>query len=207
MSTHNICFPGEIKKNINTFGLKKGSYQELYGCCPFFFIAFVFLFYPCYIVVPHWCLWYHFLPCVSYCVKKCPLEPRKQIPSLHINRNWFQAIFFLLITPIANPQTTNISHFLESVDWKLVHTMYILATVFDLITAHTPISAHSSNSIVFRLQSVYFLSIKAYVMGTHLNCIDLSMQFKWVPTTYVFIKKIWKKWHKHYQISPLLIFF
>ena len=24
-------------------------------------------------------------------------------------------------------------------------------------------------------------------MGTHLNCIDKSMQFKWVPTAYVFI--------------------
>ena len=30
---------------------------------------------------------------------------------------------------------------------------------------------------------------KTYVVGTHLNCIDLSMQFKWVPTTYAFIKK------------------
>ena len=39
---------------------------------------------------------------------------------------------------------------------------------------------------------VYFL-IKVYVVGTHLNCIDLSMQFKWVPTTYDFIKKIKKK--------------
>ena len=38
---------------------------------------------------------------------------------------------------------------------------------------------------------VYFF-IKAYVVGTHLNCIDLSMQFKWVPTTYAFIKKIRK---------------
>ena len=31
--------------------------------------------------------------------------------------------------------------------------------------------------------------IKAYVVGTHLNCIDKSMQFKWVPTIYAFIKK------------------
>ena len=31
--------------------------------------------------------------------------------------------------------------------------------------------------------------IKAYVVGTHLNCIDnLSMQFKWVPTTFAFRK-------------------
>ena len=34
--------------------------------------------------------------------------------------------------------------------------------------------------------------IKAYVVGTHLNCIDKSMQFKWVPTTYASIKK-WTK--------------
>ena len=31
--------------------------------------------------------------------------------------------------------------------------------------------------------------IKAYVVGPHLNCIDKSMQFKWVPTTYAFVKK------------------
>ena len=31
--------------------------------------------------------------------------------------------------------------------------------------------------------------IKAYVVGTHLNCIDKSKQFKWVPTTYAFVKK------------------
>ena len=54
-------------------------------------------------------------------------------------------------------------------------------TVFDLITAHTPISAQSSDFVVLRLQAVYFFVyffIKAYVVGTHLNCIDLSMQFK-----------------------------
>ena len=36
--------------------------------------------------------------------------------------------------------------------------------------------------------------IKAYVVDTHLNCIDKSMQFKWVPTTYAFIKKVDKKY-------------
>ena len=59
----------------------------------------------------------------------------------------------------------------------LIIACYVI-TVFDLITAHTPLSAQLSNSVVFRLQSVYFLSVKAYVMGTHLNGIDLSMQFK-----------------------------
>ena len=36
--------------------------------------------------------------------------------------------------------------------------MYISYTVIDLITAHAPISAQSSNLVVFRLQQVYFLS-------------------------------------------------
>ena len=54
--------------------------------------------------------------------------------------------------------------------------------------------------------------IKAYAVGTHLNCIDLLMQFKWIPTTYAFIKKIRKKkhtktLHKHHLVSPLLIRF
>ena len=31
--------------------------------------------------------------------------------------------------------------------------------------------------------------IKAYIVGIHLNCLNLSRQFKRVPTTYAFIKK------------------
>ena len=49
-------------------------------------------------------------------------------------------------------------------------------------------SLQNTVSVVF----VYFF-IKAYVVGTHLNCIDMSMQFKWVPTTYAFIKKLRKE--------------
>ena len=84
-------------------------------------------------------------------------------------------------------------------------------TVFNLITAHTPISTQSSNSVVFRCQCIFvYFFIKACVVGTHLNCIYLSIQFKCVPTTYAFIKKISKKKkqqhtktsHKHYLISP-----
>ena len=44
----------------------------------------------------------------------------------------------------------------------------------DLTTAHTPISAESSNSVVFRLQPVYFLSTSCILVDTYLNCIDLS---------------------------------
>ena len=39
---------------------------------------------------------------------------------------------------------------------------------------------------------IFFM--KAYAVGTHLNCIEKSMQFKWVPTTYAFIKKKTKKY-------------
>ena len=31
--------------------------------------------------------------------------------------------------------------------------------------------------------------LKVYVVGTHLNCINKWMQFKWVPKRFVFIKK------------------
>ena len=67
-------------------------------------------------------------------------------------------------------------------------------TIFDLITAHAPIKALSSNLVVFRFQPVYFylLLYKTYVVGTHMNCLHLDKlrQFKWVLTTYAFIKKI-----------------
>ena len=60
------------------------------------------------------------------------------------------------------------------------------STIFDLITTYT------SKDLV----------------GTHLNCIYLSMQIKWVLTTYAFIKKIRKKnLHKtsHQQCTILYI--
>ena len=53
-------------------------------------------------------------------------------------------------------------------------------------------SAKDLSNDAYAMFFVCFLHIafiKAYVVGTHLNCIDKSMQFKWVPTTYAFIKK------------------
>ena len=32
----------------------------------------------------------------------------------------------------------------------------------------------------------YIFFIKAYVFGTHFNCIEKSMQFKWVPKTFLY---------------------
>ena len=84
-------------------------------------------------------------------------------------------------------------------------------TVFDLITAHISKSAQSSNSglqITACVVFIYFF-IKAYVVGTHLNCIDLSMQFKWVPTTYALRKKIREKYtHKtdQYMIYQIALY-
>ena len=64
----------------------------------------------------------------------------------------------------------------------LIHLPF---TVFDLITAHIPISAQSSNFVIFKLQPVYFLStslkrrgypfelhrlVNAIQMGTHNIC-------------------------------------
>ena len=55
-------------------------------------------------------------------------------------------------------------------------SVYLNRRVFIM---HTLISAQSVNSIVFRLQPVYFFVyfiIKAYFVGTHLN---LLIEFKW----------------------------
>ena len=99
--------------------------------------------------------------------------------------------------------------------------MFHVYTVFNLITAHTPTSAQSSSSVVFRLQPVYFSSTSLY------------RHMLWVPIWIASIcwcnsneypqisfyrenhkknkrkKKNKKKQqtHQHHQISPLLIFF
>ena len=58
-------------------------------------------------------------------------------------------------------------------------------TVFDLITTHTPISAQLSNSVVFRLQPVYFWDpfelhrlVHAIQMGTYNICFYKENQGK-----------------------------
>ena len=54
------------------------------------------------------------------------------------------------------------------------------ATIFDLITTQSPIGTQTSNFLVFRLQPFTFLcfSIKAYVVGTDLNCLS---KLKFLP--------------------------
>ena len=79
---------------------------------------------------------------------------------------------------------------LEKAFWFLLLILpnSLRKTVFNLFTTDTPISAESSYSVVFRLltASVFFVSFffNANVVGTNLNCMDMIMQFKLVPTTY-----------------------
>ena len=90
--------------------------------------------------------------------------------SIYLNRNVFVMVVGAFVFRICPYKGIFVSR----------QPMYItctkLYTVFDLITAHTPISAQSSN-ITASIFFLYFFT-KAYVVGTHLNCIDLSMQFK-----------------------------
>ena len=129
---------------------------------------------------------------------------------------------------------------------KNIHTSWLIQSILDIAMLgiyhiwpnyctypykHT-VKQFCSLQITASVLFVY-LVIKAYVVGTHLGCTDLLMQFKWVPTTYTFIKKwvpttytfiniyikkwvpttytfikkIGKKCIKRHQISPLLIFF
>ena len=46
-----------------------------------------------------------------------------------------------------------------------------------------PFEIHHLVSAIQR--STHNIDIKAYVVGTNLKCISLSVQFKWVPTTYI----------------------
>ena len=65
---------------------------------------------------------------------------------------------------------------------------YDLLTVVDLKIAHTPKSAQSSNFRDLRLQPFYFYPLLYKII----RCGYSLRQFKWVPTTYDFIKEIRK---------------
>ena len=50
--------------------------------------------------------------------------------------------------------------------------------ILNELPPHTPISTQSRNSVVFKLQPMYFFLYfftKAYVVGTHLNCISIYL--------------------------------
>ena len=51
----------------------------------------------------------------------------------------------------------------------------------------------SAKNLFDDVYPIFFLIFftKAYVVSTHLNCIDKWMQFRWVPTIYAFIK-MWR---------------
>ena len=84
--------------------------------------------------------------------------------------------------------------------WELLDT-YCIRPNYCTYSYKRTVKQFRSLQITASVLLVYFL-IKAYVVGTHLNCIALSMQFKWVLATYACIKKIRKKKsHIHHQIS------
>ena len=56
----------------------------------------------------------------------------------------------------------------------------------------------SNNAYTIFLYVCFYSLYKAYVVGTHLNCIDKSVQFKWVPTTYAKRRR-----DKHYTCCNL----
>ena len=89
-----------------------------------------------------------------------------------------------------------------------LHHSYPIRSNYRTYPYKRTVKKFRSLQIIASILFVYFF-IKAYVVDTHLNC-DLSIQFKWVPTTYAFIKKIRKKKKKkshNHQINPFLIFF
>ena len=84
-------------------------------------------------------------------------------------------------------------------------------TVFDRNTAHTPISAQSSNFVVFRLLAVYFFSTffyKGICCGCPFELHRLVDAIQMSINSICFYKETQKKkMDKHHQISPLLICF
>ena len=65
----------------------------------------------------------------------------------------------------------------------------IKGTLKQSLVKDLSIDAYAMFSCYFFFFFFLIFFIKTYVVGTHLNCIDKRMQFKWVPTTYAFIKK------------------
>ena len=96
-------------------------------------------------------------------------------------------------------------------EWQHRKTTFHIWPNYHTYPYKLTIKQFRSLQITVSVLSVYFF-IKAYVVGTHLICIDLLMLIKWVPTTYAFIMKIRKTTkkktlHQHHLISPALIFF
>ena len=81
-------------------------------------------------------------------------------------------------------------------------------TVFDLITAHTPTSTQSRNSVVFRLQAVdfFFTNYKGKCCGHSFELHQLVDAIQMSTFNICLYKENQKKSHKHRQISPFLIF-
>ena len=69
-----------------------------------------------------------------------------------------------------------------TVDYSVIYPIYCIRPNYHTYPYKRTVEKFCSLQITTSVLFVYFF-IKAYVVGTHLNCIELSMQFKWVPTT------------------------
>ena len=65
--------------------------------------------------------------------------------------------------------------------------IYCIQPIYHTYPSKSTVKQFHSLQIIASVLIGFFF-INAYVVGTHLNCIDLSMQFKWVHKTYDFIK-------------------
>ena len=126
----------------------------------------------------HLCAISYWQPCVYLeCTSDQMLQEQitwSKIPTSEINRYILYKILivdctvprFFQMSPTfwrvgaPGPQNWNswLEHCHHSISWTKYQgqTNELKNTIFDLITAHNPISAKSRNSVVFRLQPVYF---------------------------------------------------
>ena len=93
--------------------------------------------------------------------------------NLSVQFKWVPPTYIkhMLLVPIWNASTCqcNLNEFPQHI-YKSVCCWY-------------PFEMHQLVNAIQR--STHNIYIKAYVVGTHLKCINLSVQFKWVPTTYI----------------------
>ena len=138
------------------------------------------------------------------------------VTSANLHREWYRlnAIYFIPTYWSAWCQTDTMMAICSRLDLKamgkivadnILFFYYRIRSNYRTYPYKCTLMKFRSLQITASVHFIYFF-IKAYVVGSHLNCIDLSMQFKWVPTTIAFIKKIRKKSHNNHQISPFLIF-
>ena len=85
-----------------------------------------------------------------------------------------------------------INALIKMIYYSIVSKEYHIRPNYCIYPYKHTVKQFSSLQITASVLFVYFF-IKAYVVGTNLNCINLLMQFKWVPILCTFMKKIRQK--------------